>query len=582
MIFGLLTFFIGWFAFFHLHFPSILLLKVSQLELFIYTPIIFLILVSVVSIADNGKKFHDSRNYYIEGELLVKFKENIHHSVILDTIKLSGNIKIKDIDRKNIVHIKLKQGQMVENAISEFESNPDVEYAQPNYIYRIMSNPPNDPYYNYQWGFNNTGQTIPDSVYNTNNTGTPGMDMDLELAWDAITDASSVIVAVVDSGVNYNHEDLSDNMWNGAINHGYDFVDDDNDPMDLNGHGTHVAGTIGAVGNNYTGTTGVAWRAQIMAVRVGDALGYMTTANVISGIYYAVDNGAQIINLSVGRTYYDQAEYDAINYARSHGVLVVIAAGNSANDNDCGIHFYPSDFDLDNIISVAALDQSYQLADFSNYGNISVDVGAPGTNIMSEWHGTEDLITDSLKRGWIEGGTMGWAYAEKDLGWGNTNLLVDPPDWGPPTWGYYSNSTDDRIWKTFNLNGYDSAVLNYWIMHDLEYSWDYYYVFCDNSTSDPFINGIPLIAWTGTTDGYFYLDQFAVPERCITSTCTIGFALKSDEIIEDYGVAICDFSISTLPIILISSEIKALTIENFIHYIELIKYYNEKDKSYSW
>jgi len=433
------------------------------------------VLFSVVGIADNGKEFRKERNY-VEGELLVRFRENTPYSVMLDTVQLSGSVKIREIDRKNIIHVKLKKGQTVEEAISDFESNPDVEYAQPNYIYRMMSTSPNDPYYSYQWGLKNTGQTVPNAVYNTNNPGIPGMDMDLELAWYAITDASSVIVAVVDSGVNYNHEDLSSNMWNGAVNHGYDFVDDDNDPMDLNGHGTHVAGTIGAVGNNYTGTTGVVWRAQIMAVRMADAMGYMTTANVISGIYYAVDNGARIINLSLGGTYYDQAQYDAINYARSHGVLVVVAAGNSANNNDGGIHYYPSDFNLDNIVSVAALDQSYQLADFSNYGVISVDVGAPGTNIMSEWHGTGGLITDSLSSGWTEGGTMGWAYAVRDLGYGNMNLLVDPSDWGPPSWGYYSNNAADKIWKTFNLSGYDSAVLSYWIMYDLEYGYDLHIV----------------------------------------------------------------------------------------------------------
>ncbi len=156
------------------------------------------------------------------------------------------------------------------------------------------------------------------------------MDMDMELAWDEITDASSVVVAIVGTGINYLQEDFFSNIWSGL---GYDFVDGENDPMDLNGHGTHVVGTIGSAGNNYKGETGISWKVQLMAIRVVDAAGYSTTANTASGIYCAVDNEANIINLSIGGNSYEWVLYNAIDYARNNGVLVVSTAGNDANNN---------------------------------------------------------------------------------------------------------------------------------------------------------------------------------------------------------------------------------------------------------
>jgi subtilisin family serine protease len=330
------------------------------------------------------------------------------------------------------------------------------------------------------------------------------------------------------------------------VNHGYDFVDDDNDPMDLHGHGTHVAGTIGAVGNNSIGTVGLCWDVQIMAVRVFDAAGNSTTADIISGINYAVNNGAKILNMSFGGYNFDQAEYEAIGYAKNNDVIVVAAAGNNSTDSDTEFHHYPSDFDHNNIISVAALDQSYELASFSNYGNVSVDVGAPGTNIQSEWNGTEIIITDTLTSGWTEGGTLGWEYIVKDLGYGNENFLAVPFNWGPPSWGLYEANAYDRIWKTFNLSGYDGAILNYWFWLDLETGSDIYATYCDNGTSDPFFNGTQLAGWTGSTDGYFIFESYELPSNTITSTCTIGFALWSDDNFQQYGIATLDFSISAI------------------------------------
>jgi subtilisin family serine protease len=499
----------------------------------------------VISIADNGfTKFKKSVKDYQEGEILVKFKDTVSDYSIMSIVEVMGDKTIKKAGIPVYRLVKLGQGKEVEQAVAEYQLMSDVEYAQPNYIYRITSTVPNDTYYANLWALKNTEQTISDPSYNTNNPGTLGMDMDMELAWDHVTDCSSIIVAIIDSGVNYNHLDLADNMWNGAVNHGYDFVDSDNDPMDLDGHGTHVAGTIGAVGNNNTGTTGVCWDVQIMAVRVMNALGWGTTADIISGIYYAVDNEAQVLNMSFGGYYYDQAEYDAIEYAKNNNVIVIAAAGNDAWDNDTELHHYPSDFDLDNIISVSALDQSYELADFSSYGSTSVDVGAPGTNIQSEWCGTESVLNESLTSGWTEGGTLGWAHVVRDLGYGNENLLADPSNWGMG--GTYISSANDKIWKTFNLSGFDVAVLNYAAYVDVETGYDFFAIYCDNGTLDPFINGLQLDWLTGSTDPYFYYFSYEIPSNYSTSTSTIGFTLVSDSIIQWNGVGIVDFNISTI------------------------------------
>jgi subtilisin family serine protease len=519
------------------------------LKLCIYTMFSIIVLFTVVTVADNDHKLHrTSLKDYADDEILVKFKEDASDFSMMTTIQTQGDSKIKKVSNKKIIQVKLKEGQTVEDAIAEYYSYPNVEYAQPNFIYHIMATAPLDPDYEHLWGLKNTGQIVPDASYPTNNPGKIGDDMDLELAWDIVTDCSSVIVAVVDSGINYNHEDLAANMWSSINypNHGYDFVDDDDDPMDYNGHGTHCAGTIGAVGNNNIGTTGVCWKVQLMAVRVLNTAGAGYTSDIISGIYFAVSEGAKILSMSIGSYYFDQAYYDALKDAQTNGVLVIAAAGNDDSDNDGGTHTYPCDYDLDNIIGVAALDQSYELAHFSNYGSTSVDVGAPGTNILSEWHGIEDTISDDFTVGWTESGTGGWARGVREIDGIDYNMLFNPDNWGEPDWGNYSNNADDRIWKTFDISGYDVSALNFDYWFDLEENYDYFDIYCNNGASDP-VEGGTLLDWgTGSTDGYFYSYSGVIPESYRTSECSIGFRLDSDNIYTYNGVSIMEFSISRI------------------------------------
>lgn len=290
--------------------------------------------------------------------------------------------------------LKFSPGTNLQQAQFNFAQNSLVETTQLDYILSINWIP-SDPNFNQLWGLNNTGQTA----------GTVDADIDAPEAWDLQKGSSSVVVAVIDSGVDYNHPDLAANMWwnsseiagnsldddrNGFVDdiYGYDFINQDNNPMDDRGHGTHVAGTIGAVGNNNLGVVGVSPNVRLMALKSLGSNGSGPTSNAIRAIDYATRMGADIINASFGGGGYDQALSDAISQANSAGVLFVAAAGNKGINTDISPH-YPSSYNLPNILSVAATTHTDQLASFSNYGISSVDLGAPGENIWSTLPGNQ-------------------------------------------------------------------------------------------------------------------------------------------------------------------------------------------------
>jgi len=244
----------------------------------------------------------------------------------------------------------------------------------------IATNPkflviPNDPFFSYLYGLHNTGQT----------EGTEDADIDAPEAWVTTTGSSSVVVAVIDTGVDYSHPDLAANIWTDPVTgyHGYDYANNDNDPMDDHGHGTHCAGTIGAVGNNGVGVAGVNWNVKIMALKFLDSSGSGYISNAISAIQYANSHGAQVISDSWGGAGNSQALKDAID---ASSAVVVCAAGNNGVNTDTSPQ-YPSAYPSNNIIAVAATDDNDNLASFSNYGATSVDVAAPGVSIYSTYPG---------------------------------------------------------------------------------------------------------------------------------------------------------------------------------------------------
>ncbi|MBT5380602.1 MAG: S8 family serine peptidase, partial [Opitutae bacterium] len=265
-----------------------------------------------------------------------------------------------------------------------------VAFVEPDYVQRL-SLTPNDPDFlnGNLWGLHNTGQ----------NAGTDDADIDAPEGWDTRSDASDIIVAVIDTGVRYTHEDLVDNMWinpnevpgngvdddnNGWIDdvHGVNAFADTGDPMDQQGHGTHCAGTIGGVGNNGIGIAGVAWDVQIMACQFLSPFGFGMTADAIECIDYARQQGAHIMSNSWGGGPFSQALFDAISRARDDDIIFTAAAGNSGTDNDA-FPQYPASYDLDNIVAVAATDRNDDITWFSCFGATSVDIGAPGQDIYS-------------------------------------------------------------------------------------------------------------------------------------------------------------------------------------------------------
>lgn len=303
---------------------------------------------------------------YKEGELLVKFKTGVVASASLKTHQAVGAIPVKKIAVINVDHVRLPQGVSVKDAIIQYMSDPTVEYAEPNYLLTLFITPNDSFFFPQQWGLLNTGQYA---------GGKEGADIRAPWAWDIIK-SSSVIVAVADTGIDQNHVDLLSNVIPG-----FNAIDDNTDTSDNVGHGTHVAGIIGALGNNGLGTSGIMWDAKLMPVKVCVADGCPLSA-IASGISFAVSHGAKVINASYGGFAFSQTEFDAIASANSQGVLFVAAAGNETNNNDV-TPVYPASYNLPNIISVAATDQNDKLASFSNFGLNSVHVTAPGVYILS-------------------------------------------------------------------------------------------------------------------------------------------------------------------------------------------------------
>ncbi len=301
---------------------------------------------------------------YKPGELIIKYREGAVASASDKLHRRHGSQKISEFKMYRLEHLKVKAGQSVQEAITAFEADPDVSYAEPNYIVHKMV-VPYDTYWNNLWGMNKINATN---------------------GWDNGIGSPAVVIGTIDTGVDYNHPDLAANIWTGTDgSHGYNAITHTYNPLDDAGHGTHVAGTIGAAGNNGIGVAGVNWQVKIMACKFLDSTGSGSVAGAIECLNYFKKQKSAGVNIvatnnSWGGVNYSQALYDAINAQRE--ILFVAAAGNNATDNDI-IASYPANYELPNIISVAATDSVDALASFSQYGRRTVDVAAPGVNIYS-------------------------------------------------------------------------------------------------------------------------------------------------------------------------------------------------------
>lgn len=347
-----------------------------------------------------------------EPEVMVRFKSGVsltdikklaakNNDRVEDEIEaVNGLVSIDDLDNAGADDVA-KQYEAMSELVAYAEPVQEIRLDDPPVTSRTkyydtgdVKSSPNDPQFAEQWALNNTGQ----------NGGKANAHIDALKAWAKTQGSSEVVVAVLDTGVDYTHTDLAENMWIrpeslpeytddelGTINdlHGFDANVNASDPMDENGHGTHCAGIIGAEGDNGEGIAGINWHVKIMPLKFLGRGGFGSTKDAIEAINYAIDrkkNGVNIrvINASWGSTQKSKALEDAIRAAGDAGILFVAAAGNSSTDNDKRGHF-PSNYDLPNVISVAALDRYDVLASFSNFGAKTVHVAAPGREILSTW-----------------------------------------------------------------------------------------------------------------------------------------------------------------------------------------------------
>jgi len=324
-----------------------------------------------------------------------------NHDRVFDNIEsVNGLTFIDDLDNAD-----------PESVAEQYRKLGNVEFAEVNDIIKLDDpatgeniveveptqfelGQPNDPLFGEQWALNNVGQ----------NGGKAQADIGALKAWLKTQGSKDVVVAVLDTGVDYTHVDLRSNMWLRPDNvpayydnelgemddlHGFGIDSNLSDPMDDNGHGTHCAGVIGAEGNNGEGIAGINWKARIMPLKFLGRGGFGSTKNAIEAINYAIDRkkhgvNVRVISASWGSTQKSKALEEVIRAAGEEGILFIAAAGNNGTDNDKRPH-YPSNYDLPNVISVAAVDRNDQLASFSNFGPKTVHIAAPGKDIPSTW-----------------------------------------------------------------------------------------------------------------------------------------------------------------------------------------------------
>lgn len=337
---------------------------------------------------------------YHPSRLLVRYKARVATSTRQATLRAAAATRVlaryRLVDGLELVEVSADR---LDASLAAFRADPNVRYAEPDYRIETAAIP-NDALFDLQWGLHNTGQTI------NGVAGTPGADIRASEAWDLFTGNPNFRIALIDTGVDYNHPDLAANIWtnsaeangitgvdddgNGYVDdiHGYDTGDDDGDPMDSIGHGTHLAGIIGALGNNTLGVAGVNWRCKLVPLKFFDSQGLGFTSDAVEALQYAVDNGIRLSNNSWGvDREFSQTLYDAIEASQSIGHLFVAAAGNLLGRNIDLVPFYPASFDLPNIIAVAATENDDLLSIVSNIGPDSVDLAAPGFDIYSTARG---------------------------------------------------------------------------------------------------------------------------------------------------------------------------------------------------
>jgi subtilisin family serine protease len=494
-----------------------------------------------------------SKAEYKEGEVLIQFKEGTsryqaEHLAYAKQMSVSRHFK--SLSRKKRGRYALIKGQTsTRKMLRKIENMPQVEAASPNYL-RHMAATPDDPRYPELWGL---------------------ARIDAARAWETETNASECIVASIDSGVDYTHQDLEGNMWsnpdeslnsadtdgNGYVDdiHGINAIADNGDPMDNNGHGTHTAGIMGAVGNNGKLLTGVGWDVRIMALKFLDVSGRGTIGNAIECMDYVLqqkEEGENIvaINASWSGLGHSDVMRAIIADLGELGIIVCAAAGNEGADIDEAPQ-YPASYDLDNVLAVAATNPDDDLAAFSNYGFASVDLGAPGTGIVSTLPGggysprSGDIFYDDMESGdgsWIH-------YGNRDSWKITTEQKANAPS-GNHTWSDsngtdYKNDTNASLEAdlSFDLSSRSGEKVAWggWLEYALENPYDRIYL---EVSGDGGTSWTPLWSFTGDSNGWG-ARAFHLPQSHKVDGARFRLRLVTDESVTQDGVYIDDAGLGT-------------------------------------
>jgi len=482
---------------------------------------------------------------YVRDEVIVRFAPGAGVASVGAAHARAGAARAEKLGKSvpGLTIVKLKKGQSVAEAVAAYEAQPGVLYAQPNTYHRIngasVQMTPSDPKFPLLWGLKNTGQTD-----GYGQAGIADADIDADEAWGLTTGSSAVKVAVIDTGVDREHPELDGQMWvniadlpnngldddsNGYVDDtfGWDAVNTDGDPYDDHGHGTHVSGTIGGEGDNGVGVTGVNWDVTIVAIKAFDSAGTGTDEDCIEAIEYAAEVGADVVNCSWsgGGTGQGDALSDAI---AANGALFACATGNESHDLDTWVDdSFPAEYDLPNVIAVAASDNRDVVAEFSNYGATAADIAAPGVQIWSSIPGSAAKLVQSGNPVFNEtfSGTPPWFVSSMINDWG---IFNDTTFWSRAPFAGHADYVNDEQSAIILDHGVDISSLStpalfFKTYYDTEEDYDYLNVYMKDQDGtwwiDKWYSG-----WSGTwVEEFVNLD----PYRGETSV-TPAFELWSD------------------------------------------------------
>ena len=502
---------------------------------------------------------------FVPGELIVQFESDVSLAERRDV--LDGARVVKSLGMPGLVLVRLAEGASVRTSAAALTREAGIAFAEPNYIRRATQVPPDDPRYGELWGLNQLSDA----------------DIDAPEAWATTTGSSTVIVGVIDTGVAYDHPDLAGNIWvnddddgddtdddnNGYFDdlRGWDFVQDDNTPLDYEGHGTHVAGTVGAVGNNAVGVTGVNQDVAIMPLRAGGPGGF-ALSDTIEAFNYACDNGARVVNGSFAGPGKSLAEANVLKSVDCRNTLFVFAAGNDGvflTNNTSATNAYPCEyhrpsphgFSVPNIVCVAASTKGDGLASFSNRGPAAVHLAAPGgggsgaaAQILSTWpaydavFGPDDMETAGTWGDQINVPDLPPVPADKawdrraGIASSGTNALSDSV-------GNYANDvlTTIRNMTAINLTGEQGCLIDYDLRLQTESNFDFFGVFAG---LDTIANEEELASFSGSTSGAFFPLTADLSVFDGESTVYLRFFLESDPTFAFDGAYVDDVLVKCL------------------------------------